>query len=328
LVLRLHQGGLPPYGLGGSMTPFVYEIFGLRLASEIELPECGPEIQGSGRSEPADIRILHDDLPSSIAGMSPFGPYMERAPRTCLFKVPDVGRYLIEGGKTIRIDRDPTGGELEIRAYLLGTALGAALHQRGLVPLHVSVVESPAGLVAFSGPSGAGKSTMAAALHLRHGWPILTDDLAVLVGAPAEVRLSFGVRRLRLWKDAIGKLDLGDRPRSKVIDRADKFQFDLVPTPPEDAALSAVFILRKGDAPEIVRVRGQQALIALGNCIYRPDLFATFNDQTALFQTLVGAANRLEINTLLRPFAEGSIEQTAALVADWAAHRAREKTAV
>lgn len=307
---------------------FFYEVFGLRVSSEIELPECGPEVGGAGGTRPADIRIVHDDLPSSVGGMSPFGPYMERAPGRCLFKVPDVARYLIEGGTTIRVDPDPSGGELELRAYLLGTALGAALHQRGLVPLHVSVVESPAGLIAFSGASGAGKSTIAAALHLRYGWPILTDDLAVLTGGPGEARLSFGVRRLRLWKDAIGKLDLGDRPRTKVIDRADKFQFDLVPTPPEDATLGAVFLLLKGDVPEIVPIRGQQALMALGNCIYRPDLFAAFNDQAALFPRLAGAANRLEINALIRPIADGSLERTAQLVVDWAELRAGAEAAV
>ncbi|MEO0917441.1 MAG: hypothetical protein AAFY31_10735, partial [Pseudomonadota bacterium] len=292
-----------------------------RVSSEIELPECGPEIEGSGRMEPADIRIFHDAFPFSVSGMAPFGPYMDRSPRACLFKVPAVARYLIEDGRTIRVDRDPSDSELELRAYLLGTALGVALHQRGLVPLHVSVVESPAGLVAFSGPSGAGKSTIAAALHLQRGWPILTDDLAVLTGDPGEVRLSFGVRRLRLWEDAIVKLDLDNRPRTKVIDRVDKFQFDLVPITPEDVTLGAVFLLLEGDLTEIVPIRGQQALTALRNCIYRPDFFAAFNDQGSWFQTLASAADRLEINALIRPMAEGSLERTAQLLVEWADDR-------
>ena len=47
--------------------------------------------------------------------------------------------------------------EGDVRAYLLGTAIGALLHQRGLLPLHASAVEVNGRAVAFIAPAGHGK---------------------------------------------------------------------------------------------------------------------------------------------------------------------------
>ena len=57
--------------------------------------------------------------------------------------------------------------------------MGAALHQRGILPLHANAVEIDHRAVAFMGASGAGKSTLAAWFH-DQGYPILADDVCVI----------------------------------------------------------------------------------------------------------------------------------------------------
>jgi hypothetical protein len=296
-----------------------YSIFGLHLRSELEIPECGHDhVHLRGAVEP-DIEIAVQSMPDKIKYLAPHGSYMAISPTMALFNVPDVARYLVEDGRSVLVEPLPQASILEVRAYLLGTALGAVLHQRRMIPLHVSVVSSPLGLLAFSGPSGSGKSTIAAALHLEHGWPILTDDLAVMDGPTDAPRLRFGVRRLRLWKDAIAELGVTARPTSRVIDREDKFQFDLLADDATvgDHTLRAVFLLDNCAPLSVAPIRGGQALIAMGQCIYRPDLAGLYNDVNGMLARLAQAANAIEINTLCRPIPDLSVSRAAEHIADW-----------
>ena len=82
-------------------------------------------------------------------------------------------------GNQIVIDAAPDATDRNVRLFLLGSALGALLHQRGLLPLHANAIDLGGGAVAFSGHSGAGKSTIAAWFHDR-GHRILADDVCVV----------------------------------------------------------------------------------------------------------------------------------------------------
>jgi hypothetical protein len=296
-----------------------YSTFGLHLRSEIEIHEFGRVISGLEDVLRPDIEIAVGPMPDSVDHLAPLGAHMAISSSAALFRVPDVARYLVEEGRRVLIEPLHDASSLEVRAYLLGTALGALLHQRRMIPLHVSVVASPRGLLAFSGPSGAGKSTIAAALHLEHGWPILTDDLAVMDGPSDAPRLRFGVRRLRLWKDAIAELGVTSEPKSRVIDREDKFQFDLVEevAAGRDHTLRAIFLLANSAPFSVAPIRGGPALIAFGHCIYRPGLAALFNDMNGVLSALAGASNAVQINTLNRPIPDLSASQVASRIVEW-----------
>jgi hypothetical protein len=87
-----------------------------------------------------------------------------------------VGRFLIKGGHEITFDLDAGADERDAVVYVLGSAFGILLHQRGHLVLHASAIAVGSGAVIFCGPSGAGKSTLAAAL-LRQGYPFIADDV-------------------------------------------------------------------------------------------------------------------------------------------------------
>ena len=69
--------------------------------------------------------------------------------------------------------------DANIRLYLLGSAMGVLLHQRGLLPLHANAVEIDGKAFAFMGASGSGKSTLAAWFH-DHGYRIIADDVCAV----------------------------------------------------------------------------------------------------------------------------------------------------
>ncbi|NEX18412.1 MAG: hypothetical protein C1943_17865 [Halochromatium sp.] len=191
-----------------------YQVFGLHVASEIPCPELlGPEVDLENGfrkappcpeqpgSEPAS-NLAGDPARSARSAPSPdchwrlarLEPALEPAsdhasvandqfqiaPGLYQFLIKDVARYRVQDGREILVDPLPDADPGDVRLWLLGTALGALLHQRGLLPLHVSALALSGGAYAFCGDSGAGKSTLAAALH-RRGLALLTDDVGLAV---------------------------------------------------------------------------------------------------------------------------------------------------
>jgi hypothetical protein len=123
-----------------------------------------------------------------------------------------VARYLVSGGNRITIDAAPGADEDSIRLFLFGSVFGALLHQRGLLLLHASAIETPRGAVLFAGDSACGKSALAAAFHAR-GYRVIADEIcAIEVGAnggvPARATIFPALPRLLLWRDVIEQTGL------------------------------------------------------------------------------------------------------------------------
>ena len=171
-----------------------YRVFGLSVLSELELPELA-------RCEDAvspDVIVTTGSVDSTIASAG-----LHAAGADLVFVAEDVARFQISSGARIVIDPVPGADPRNVRLFLLGSAFGALLHQRGLLPLHANAVEVDGKAFAFMGESGAGKSTLAAWFH-DHGYRVLADDVCVVgIGEDQTPRAYPGVQRLRLWSDAL-----------------------------------------------------------------------------------------------------------------------------
>lgn len=242
-----------------------YRLFGLNLRSEIGLAGLAPSVD----SGPADVEIGLGSLPSGE-----FPPGYSATPEGTMLTIAKVGRYLIRDGREIVIEPVMGASERNLRLFLLGSALGALLHQRGLLPLHANAIDLGRRAVAFSGHSGAGKSTIAAWFHDR-GYPILADDVCVIGYDEAGRALAYpGIPRLRLWREALeaSGRDAGAYDRS--FDDMDKFD---VPTASAErldpVPLAAIYLLRKAGEdlgePAIERLNGVDAVDTLVSNTYR-----------------------------------------------------------
>ncbi len=237
-----------------------YSVFGLTLQSEIELPELFP----AGPTDLPDIHIRYGKVERDQS-ISPEGIRLS---------VPEVGSYLARDGREILIDPLPNTSARNLRLFLLGSALGGILHQRGLLPLHANAIEIEGRAVAFMGHSGAGKSTMAA-WFLDRGHRVLADDVCVVspdkTGQPLAHR---GIPRLRLWREAIEVSGRQVDDYELAFDDMDKFN---VPTPrPEEnraIPLDHIYLLekaeREGESGSVRRLQGIEALDALVANTYR-----------------------------------------------------------
>ncbi|HEX8571414.1 MAG TPA: hypothetical protein VF759_01540 [Allosphingosinicella sp.] len=218
---------------------WTYRLFGLDLRSEIDLAGLAPPCD----SPAPDVEIRFGPVPAGDSA-----PGYSAIPEGTLLSVAKVGRYLISDGRRIVIDPAPGASERNLRLFLLGSAIGALLHQRGLLPLHANAIDLGGRAVAFSGHSGAGKSTIAAWFHDR-GYPILADDVCVIGFDEAGRALAYpGIPRLRLWREALeaSGRDAGAYDRS--FDDIDKYD---VPTRTDSSLrplpLAAIYLLRKAE---------------------------------------------------------------------------------
>jgi hypothetical protein len=249
--------------------------FGLRFRSELELPELAPfEAEG----EP-DVSVRLGDVPTELPGAARVGHLAQSLPGDFLMDVPKVGRFRVLAGREIVADVAPGATPAEVRAYLLGTVAGAAVYQRGMLPLHANSVRCGDEAFAFTGPTGSGKSTLAA-YFLERGYPVLADDVTVLSpseGAPAKAWP--GVRRIKLCADAFAAFGLSTAGLERAPGGArEKF---VLPNPRmqsrEPAPFTRLYVLGRAkpeEAGEFRRLHGREALAALLGNIYRPNICA------------------------------------------------------
>lgn len=246
--------------------PDRYKLFGLCIAAELELPELVPALDNRS----ADVAIRLGALPDGLATTS--GAWMAGA--AMVLNIPDVARYLISDGRDILVEALAGASERNVRLFLLGSAFGALLHQRGLLPLHANAIEIDGRAIGFLGHSGAGKSTIAAWFHDR-GHPILADDVCVVTfGEDGRPLAHPGIPRFRLWRDAVERRGGDADAYQRSFDGMDKYDVPTSLAPTQDAiALGRLYVLGKLEpdaaSPPIRRLSGVAAVDALIANTYR-----------------------------------------------------------
>jgi len=157
--------------------------------------------------------------------------------------------------------------------------------------------------VLFCGASGAGKSTLAAALAQR-GYPLVTDDFCTLTidGSGAPMVYPDG-RQLKLWAQAIDRLDLAQQRGERVRKSLEKFYVEPGEVFTDPLALGAVYALRETLPPlhdGIERPNVVDAALLIRKSAYRPRLIAAMEQKARYFQAAADIAATAGIFTLTR----------------------------
>jgi hypothetical protein len=191
------------------------------------------------------------ELPEHLAGGACIGPCTEAAPNALLFEIPRLARYLVRDGKTIEIAVAANADRAAARLFLLGSARGALIHQRGELPLNAATLVAPNWkCVAICAPSAIGKSTLAAAL-CRRGWLLVADDITRVSWNGTMAVAWPGPDRLKLWRDACEMAGENADALERVRDGLERFYLPVrtVTTP---ASLSVA--IRLHIAPHIDKI--------------------------------------------------------------------------
>lgn len=274
-----------------------YSLFGLRVRSELELPELYP---AAGEGE-ADVVIRMGD-----SGASGGGRGLQAANGALLFVSPDVGAYRISNGNEIVVEPKTGAPDRNVRLYLLGSAFGALLHQRGLLPLHANAIEIDGRAFAFMGPSGEGKSTLAAWFHDR-GFRVIADDVCVVSFDDDERAHAVpGLPRLRLWQDALeaSGRESGDYERSYANDDSwSKFDVPVRRTALSTATtkIAGLYVLGRSEEFSIRRLTGVEAAEAVFANTYRGRYISAAKSEHSHWQSCVRLVRTVPVHELCRP---------------------------
>lgn len=308
--LSLRRTSEPNPAVLNDMALQTYSVFGLIVRSEMPLKE----LSVAAEQYAWDVDVRRGAIEECVEDHP---GYNTRQAGTLLY-IPKVGRYLVRNGREVIVDAHPDASERNVRLFLLGSAFGALLHQRGLLPLHANAMEIDSRLVAFSGHSGAGKSTIAAWFHDR-GHRILADDVCVIRFDDEGRPLAYpGIPRLRLWREA---LEAGGRAADdyhRSFDDMDKYD---VPTRPhsqvDPVPLARIYLLRKasdGADGSIRRLTGVEAVDALVSNTYRGAYLKTINRTGEHLATCLRLARAVPIFEAARVWGFDQFDREAELL--------------
>ena len=273
-----------------------YNLAGLRIVSDFPLPAITPHRDEIVAGDKVILRRA--SVPKSLPSFDRVFSDGQCNKSEFLLIVPDVARYLIRNGAEILVDEAPNSFADDVVACLLGTAFGILCHQRGITPLHASVIEVANGYVAFVGPSGVGKSTMAAALKAR-GRQVVADDVCFLrLGPSGNVKTWPGINRLRLWGDSLEALDQRGPGVQRETRGSDKFLLPLAPRPHlEPSRLRRVYQLHAGAecANCMIPLLGAAAIEALIQNVYRLNLAEQMGLKSSTFVTCAALAREVSL---------------------------------
>ena len=249
---------------------YYYRAYSFSLKSSFPIPELLPSLHVNTADVVIKIETIHK-LTDNLHKNDRSDQFNQLR---LLLNIDQVAHYLIEDGNRITIEPYEGVTDIEIRLYLLGSAFGALMHQRGLLPVHGSAIIYKQKAILFCGESGIGKSTLAAGF-IKKGLQILADDVCVVTLDQYNNPIVHpGYPQMKLWTDSLRKLGYQLNPAITARSRQKKYSLPLqVEFSHEPVTLTGIYVITKGIAVEckIIELFGTNKISTLNKHIYRPD---------------------------------------------------------
>ena len=299
-----------------------YRAFNLSFASSLPLPELSPSA-----AQAADVLVREGRVPRRLPAEDVQQEgwffeghlYYQIGAGKVLLEVVEAGRYLIQGGASITIQRRAGVSDDQVRFYLLGSCLGFLLLSRGLFALHGSAVTDGQRCWLFIGESGAGKSTTAAAF-LQRGYRLLADDVSLVGFDEAGRALVYpAFPQIKLWEDSAQALAVEDSALKLILPDWEKYKMSVAQHfAAEPMPLAAIFQLWpvEGGKAALRRLEGMEKFRALSSNIYRGAAIADFGLQPQHFAFCSRLLQQFPVYQLERPSGGFQIQELLELLPD------------
>lgn len=303
-----------PEPLPAPASRHVYTLHGLLIDSALELPQLRP-------AEPGDADVTIDFGPVEPLPPDAAARFRNWTARPGVMVITALGsaHFRVEQGRRITIDALPGATADELISFTLGSAMSALLQQRGLLPLHASSVVTPSGALLVTGRSGVGKSTLTAQLVGR-GLPLLADDVtAIDVQSGTHPLARSGLPAVRLWRDALRRLDKLAEATHQVREDVDKYYLPLPSAGPVPHPIRAIIRLvsKRDGSLELSELAGTDRFRWLNQHIHRKHFLPGMDLQRFAFDAVVRLATAVPVLQVTRPDRGVPPDEIAAAVLDW-----------
>lgn len=280
--------------------PHIRTIYGLTVASDIDLPELAMAPVGA---EP-DLVIRKGKVPpvwkeTDTANVRTF---VDGSAQHLWLNIPGSLRMEARGGRELIYAIDPASGEDTARLFLLGSGLGAILMQRGFVVVHGTAITLPDAEAAIIcvGDSGAGKSTTAIGM-MQRGYSILADDVCPI---GPSLRIEPGMPRAKILGTTAQLLNIDTSGLRPIAADDAKFNLPLEERHCNEPRRIGTFVwLVPGevDAPQCCEVTGVEKFVVLRNNIYRPEYLLPLHLEGEYLKQVARMAAQAKVFKITRP---------------------------
>lgn len=297
--------------------PNLYRLYGLVAQSDLQFSELLPAEPG----KKPDILIKLGAVPEvGPPDCRKLGPFSSASSGKLWLSVPGVARFLIAQGREIVCDPLPGIDEDSVRVFLLGSCIGALLHQRGYLLLHGSAVEFDDGCLVCVGKSGAGKSTLAAAFQ-QQGHRILGDDVVAVNESGNAIP---GFPRIKLWRDAAERLQIDTSGLSRIRPEMEKYDYPLGDAfHSEPLPVKWIYIIEthKETGFSIEKIMGLDKYLPLRENTYRPRIMQGLELESSHLKLCGNLSGKIRLARIKRPQWSFELEKLVDFIkADASAH--------
>jgi hypothetical protein len=269
---------------------YIYKVCGIVFESDIYYPQLFQS------DEKPEVKIAYGEVPEHLDEKNIEFHFIEANPKQYLIKLEKIGKYLIENGSTITIQKYDQGSSEDLERFVLTNILGAISYMRNFIPMHGGVVIKDNQTFLISGASGKGKSTLLASL-LNKGYTLVSDDISNVKVEDGIPYVYPGFQYLLLWKDTMKLCGIENKNYDKLLSENEKYFY---PIPEnqfknERVKLDNMIILFEKEEDEDIQITGLKKIETLKINTFKPWMIQAFDKNKFLFGELIKMGNHISL---------------------------------
>lgn len=291
---------------------FMYQLYGLIIKSEIELPElCATNTYKNSNSNLVNISL--GSTPRFINHPIFTTTWWQISKKEFYMYIKDVGHYYVSNGTSIIIEPD-AGSDIDyIKVFLLGSALGLLMFQRNILAIHGGTIEIGGQGIILTGQTGAGKSTLNSAFR-KEGYNFLSDDVSALgKDETKNIVIHPAYPHAKLCSDTMIKLGYNLDNFNLLIDqKRKKYSVPLGKTfVNHNVRLLRIYEISEADVEcvEIIEVLGIEKIKLLLRNIYRIEISKYLGLDSNYINQCLDIAQNIPVYKLIRPSNKFSVNE-------------------
>jgi hypothetical protein len=288
------------------MDKYYYKSYGVNIKSDFEIPDLIED-----KSESPDVIFKSGSLSIGLKSEERGAFFFDPDNSEFIFRISKIATYSIKQGKTIIVDPDPGSAIEDVNIYLLGTAFGVLLHQRGILPIHGSAVLNGNEAVIFAGDTAAGKSTLVAGCAVR-GYGVVSDDISALsLNNTSKITISPGIPHIKLCEDALKFFDLKKQIHSTSLNQ-EKYKVNILKAGFifEPSVLNKIIIIEPSERSDFLttEIYGTEKFQKLMKHTYRPWAVHKLGLTSNHIKLVAKIASNIRVFCVKRPVRQSSID--------------------